>query len=110
LQYKFNTGGDEFNTRAGDGPDDALRYESSYLFRLAPAEYESTTTGAWYLMAEMLGLYETNGDNEILLGPGILYEARSYALEATISLPVVRDVDHRPETEFMVTVGFRILF
>lgn len=34
LSYKFNTGGDRFNTRAGDGPDDALRYDTAYLFRL----------------------------------------------------------------------------
>jgi hypothetical protein len=110
LSYKFNTGGDEFNSAAGDGPSDALRYDTSYLLRLDPAEYSAETTAATYLTVELNGLYETNGDNEILLGPGILYEARTFAVEATIGFPIVQDVDHRPSTDLMVTLGFRILF
>lgn len=110
LSYKFNTGGDEFNTTAGDGPSDALRYDTSYLFRLDPAEYSAETTAATYFTLELNGLYETNGDNEVLLGPGILYEARTFAVEATIGFPIVQDVDHRPSTDLMVALGFRILF
>lgn len=110
ISYKLNTGGDAFNTRAGDGPDDALRYDTSYLFRLSPNEYSAETTAATYLTLELNGLYETNGDNEILLGPGILYEARTFALEASIGFPIVQDVDERPETDLVVTVGFRFLF
>lgn len=110
VSYKFNTGGDLYNTRAGDGPDDALRYDTAYLFRLSPETYGPDTTGATYLTVEMGGLYETNGDNEILLGPGVLYEARTFALEATIGFPIVQDVDERPRTDLVVTLGFRILF
>jgi hypothetical protein len=110
LSYKFNNGGDEFNTVAGDGPDDAMRYDTSYLFRLDPAEYTAETTAATYLTLELNGLYETNGDNEILFGPGILYEARTFAVEANIGLPIAEDVDHRPSTDLVVTLGFRFLF
>jgi hypothetical protein len=110
LSYKFNFGGDDFNTRAGDGPDDALRYDSAYLFRLSPAAYGPETTAATYLTFEANGLYETNGDNEVLLGPGILYEARTFALEASVGFPVVQDVDERPETDLVLTFGFRVLF
>lgn len=110
LQYKLNTGGDEFTTRPGDGRDDALRYDTAYLFRLSPAEYAAETTAATYLTLELNGLYETGGDNEILLGPGILYEARTFALEASVGFPIHQDVDDRPQTDFMVTVGFRFLF
>lgn len=110
LSYKFNNGGDEFGIVAGDGPDDALRYDTSYLFRLDPAEYSADTTAATYLTLELNGLYETNGDKEALLGPGILYEARTFALEASIGLPVLQDVDERPETDLAFTLGFRILF
>jgi hypothetical protein len=110
LQYKLNTGGDEFNTRPGDGPDDARRYDTAYLFRLSPATYTAETTAATYLTIELNGLYETGGDNEVLFGPGILYEARRYALEASIGFPIVQDVEERPETEFMLTIGFRYLF
>jgi len=110
ISYKLNTGGDDFNTRAGDGPDDAFRYDTSYLFRLSPATYSAETTAATYLTLELNGLYETNGDNEILFGPGLLYEARTFAVEASIGLPIVQEVDQRPETDLVVTVGFRILF
>lgn len=110
VSYKFNTGGDEFTTRAGDGRDDAIRYDTAYLFRLSPEEYSAETTAATYLTFELNGLYETNGDNEIIVGPGILYEARTFALEATVGIPVVQDVDERPETDLVVTLGLRILF
>lgn len=110
LSYKVNTGGDEFSTIAGDGRDDALRYDTSYLFRLDPARYSASTKAATYLTLELNGLYETNGDNEVLFGPGILYEARTFALEAALGFPILQDVDQRPETDLMVTLGFRLLF
>ncbi|MEX2217547.1 MAG: hypothetical protein WD749_02210 [Phycisphaerales bacterium] len=110
LSYKLNTGGDRFDTRAGDGPSNALRYDTAYLFRLAPAQYAADTAAATYLTLELNGLYETSGDNEILLGPGILYEARTFALEAAVGIPVVQEVDERPETSLVVTLGFRVLF
>ncbi|MBC7833571.1 MAG: hypothetical protein H7Y88_00540 [Phycisphaerales bacterium] len=110
LQYKFNQGSDEFNIRPGDGPADAVRYDTAYLFRLSPAEYTAETTAATYLTLELNGLYETNGDNEVLMGPGILYEARTFALEASLSLPILQDVDERPETKLVLTLGFRVLF
>ncbi len=110
ISYKFNTGGEEFSVVAGDGPSNALRYDTAYLFRLDPAEYTADTTAATYLTLELNGLYETNGDNEILFGPGLLYEARTFALEATVGLPIVQDIDHRPSTDIRVTLGFRLLF
>ncbi|MCX5691045.1 MAG: hypothetical protein NTV94_14875 [Planctomycetota bacterium] len=110
LSYKVNTGGDEFSTTPGDGTADALRYDTAYLFRVDPAAYTADTTAATYLTLELNGLYETNGDNEALLGPGILYEARAHALEATLGFPVMQDVDERAETDLVVTVGFRLLF
>lgn len=110
VSYKFNYGGDLYNTRAGDGPSNALRYDTAYLFRLSPEMYGAESTAATYLTLELNGLYETNGDNEILFGPGILYEARTFALEATVGFPIHRDVDDRPQTDLTVTFGFRILF
>lgn len=110
ISYKFNTGGDAFSASPGDGPADALRYDTAYLFRIKPAEYEAQTTAATYLTLEANGLYETNGDNEILLGVGVLYEARTFAIEAAVGLPVVQEVEKRPETALMLTLGFRMLF
>lgn len=110
LRYKFTTNGQPFPTRAGDGEADALFYDTSYLFRLAPEEYAADTEASTYLTLELNGVYETNGDNEVILGPGILYEARTFALEATAGWPVVRDVNERPTSDFVFSLGFRVLF
>ena len=55
-------------------------------------------------------MYETNGDHEILLAPGVMYEARSFAVELSVQLPALQEIDHRPKTDFTVTLGLRMLF
>ena len=47
---------------------------------------------------------------ELFLAPGIMYEAHGWAVEASVQLPVFKELDYRPETEFTVTVGLRLLF
>ncbi len=110
VRYKVNTNGQEYPTIPGDGNSNALFYDTSYLFRLLPDEYAADTKGSLYLTAELTGIYEMNGDNEILLGPGVLYEAQGFAVEAAVGLPIVRDVNERPRTDIVVTIGFRLLF
>jgi hypothetical protein len=111
AQYKFNTGsGTQFNLGGGLGSADALFYDASYLYRLSPAEYTPDTLGAWYALIELNGIYETNGDNEISLTPGIMYEARTWTIEAGVRIPVWQDLDRRPETRFEVIAGLRLLF
>ena len=73
-------------------------------------EYSAASEAATYVTLEANGLYETNGDVEVIAGPGILYEARTFALEATIGLPMVQEVRERPEVDLVVTLGLRILF
>ena len=110
LLWKFTTDGDEEPVRAGEGQADALFYNASYLFRVVPESFSAGSNGALYAILEANGAYETNGDNELLISPGVLYEARGYALEASVQLPLWHDLDHRPETEVTVTVGIRFLF
>lgn len=109
LTFKRNNGRGRVPVRAGDGPFDSVRYDTAYLLRIDPPAYTATTSAATYLTLELGGLYETSGDNEILLGPGLLYEARTYALEATVRWPVVQDVRRRPGTDRVVTLGYRLL-
>lgn len=111
LDWTFNTGGSDDNNFGGnDGSSDALKYNTAYLFRVAPSEYTSATTGSWYAIAELNGLYETNGDNEIRLSPGLMYEDRSFAVELTVQLPLIEDLDHRAELDFGIGFGVRITF
>lgn len=111
LRYKFNT-----HERDGDPiePDDSLAdtvfLDTAYLYRLSPATYTSDTHAAWYAMAEVNATYETNGDTEFTFAPGIMYEARNWVFEAMFKVPIAAEVDHRPELDYSVGVGLRILF
>lgn len=110
LTYQWNTGGDESHNYGGEGPDDALRYNTAYLYRIAPSAYTADTTGAWYLTAELNGLYETNGDNEIRFSPGLMYEGRTIAVELRMQLPLYDDLDRRAELDYGAGVALRFSF
>lgn len=108
LQWTFTTDGVADPTYPGMNDADLFRYNGAYLYRLWPAEFdEETSAGAWYAVAELNGVYETNGDNELLLSPGLMYEAATWTLELSVQLPAWRDVGSRPETEYALVVGLR---
>lgn len=101
----------ELNTEGGDQPDGGLRSDLSYLFRLAPESYgEETSHAAWYLVAELNGLYETNGNHQLFISPGLMYEATWYTLDVSIMLPLVQELKDRPDLEIAVGVGLRLTF
>jgi len=110
TRYKFNTGDRADPFMGGDGDEDAVFYNASHLYRLTPARYQADTYGALYWQTELNGVYEANGDHELLFSPGLLYEARGWAAEVSVQLPVFERVDERPETDFAVVVGLRLLF
>jgi hypothetical protein len=100
----------EFYTGDDDDDSDSLRYDLSYLFRLSPTEYTENTEGALYAVVELNGNYGTNGDNQLFLSPGIMYEARTFTLDATIMIPVWQDLDYRADVEIAAGAGIRISF
>lgn len=113
IRYTITTSGGswEYKNLGGDGPADALKYDTALMYRLAPSAFTAENSGeAWYASLEVNGLYETNGDNEILLSPGLLYEAQRFAAEFSVGLPVVQDVRHRPPLEFQFSAGLRFVF
>jgi hypothetical protein len=108
--FTLNTGGDPLDNYGGEGPDDALATNLAYLYRIFPAAYSSTSTGAWYLTIELNHLYETNGDSEARISPGVMFEGRQFGFEVMAQLPWYQDLDERPELEFGIGVGIRFLF
>lgn len=110
ARYKLNTGGDRDDNLGGDGPDDALRYDASYLFRLAPGAWKPGSDAGLYAVAELNGLYETCGDNEILFSPGLLLEGRTWAGEIGARLPIYEDVHDRASVEWGFVAGVRFFF
>jgi hypothetical protein len=101
--------GVEATLNTGRGPNKA-RWDGSYLFRLAPAAYDAASTGAAYAVLELNGTSEGNGDHELLIAPGFMYEARLWTFEASVLLPLFQDLEHRPEIDVGVVIGLRLSF
>lgn len=110
VHYTLNTGGDRRDNFGGEGPDDALATNLAYLWRFYPDAYTSTSTGAWYVTFELNHMYETNGDSELRFSPGVMFEGRTFGFEIMGQLPVYQDLDERPDLEFGIGVGIRVLF
>lgn len=98
----------KFNTAGGDA--DRLRYDLAYVYRLQPEQYTAGKLTALFGLIELNGFYDTNGDNEIFISPGIQYVTKDWAIEATIQLPVLQDLDHRMEKDFVVGLSLRLQF
>jgi hypothetical protein len=110
FSYTFNTGGSDATNFGGDGPSDAFAYNSALLYRIDPPFFTPTSKGAWYVTGEMVGLYETNGDNEIRFAPGLMYEGTKFAFELMAQLPVYDSLSKRAELDWGLGVGFRFAF
>ncbi len=99
----------KFNTAQGASPD-LLRYDVAFIYRAWPAEYTSPNPTAWNVLLEFNGLYETNGDNELFVAPGVQYITTRWIAEATIQLPIWQEVDNRPESNFILGLSLRFVF
>ncbi|HYF14382.1 MAG TPA: hypothetical protein VD971_04835 [Phycisphaerales bacterium] len=110
LHFTWNTGGQRENNVGGEGPDDAIAFNTSYVYRIIPTRFTSATEGAWYVTAELNNLYETNGDFETRFSPGLMYEGRMWAFEVMGQVPVISELDERPELHYAIGFGFRFTF
>lgn len=86
---------------------DRFVVNGSHLYRLSPSEYTVETRGAWYTMIESLNQFTEDGDSRCDLAAGILYEARRWAWEISVRLPVAQDWPR--QYDYTVTTGIRFL-
>ena len=111
VRAQFNTGSDTRSLTVGQNRADLLRYDLTYAYRLVPERFDvSTSHGSWYGVLELNGASETNGDHELVIAPGILYEGAFGALEFGLRLPAYSDIDHRAELDYGFVFGVRWLF
>ena len=110
VWWKFNTGDLADPIVGGDSDADAVWIDGSYLYRLVPAAYGLNSKASWYAVLETNALLESNGDSEVRISPGILYEAVSWAVECQVAWTLAEDIDHRPRHRFGTTLGIRWLF
>ena len=81
-----------------------------YIYRLSPKTYASVRPIALFGSVELNGFYETNGDHELFVSPGVQYVTTRWIVEATVQIPAWQDLSHRAERDFVVGVGFRVQF
>lgn len=110
ARYQVSTDGRATPIMPGMGDADLFTIETSYLYRLSPAAYSADTEGSLYVTAESFVDYETNGDLEWRLAPGLLWEARRWAAELSVIVPLARSIDERARTDWGLAAGIRVLF
>lgn len=90
------------------GEPDEFSVNASHLYRLSPARYTAETRGAWYTMVESLNDMDSHGNSRHDVAVGLLYEARRWAWETSLRLPVARNAPR--ETKYQAVMGWRLLF
>ena len=93
-----------------DSGDDFFNLDAGYAFRIHPEEYAQTREPAWYLTAELNGVWTVGGEHELLLSPGLLIEAPNYAIELGVGIPLSEELASAPKLEFALLAGLRLLF
>jgi hypothetical protein len=101
LLWRFDTTGDVA---------DRMRYDLAYVHRIHPAVYQAGKFESVFGVLELNGIYESNGDNELFLSPGIQYKTKRVTWEATLQVPVWQSLDNRLESDLVVGAGVRLRF
>lgn len=110
LVWKFTTGGNDAPVYPGESTADLLQYDAAYLYRIHPKQFSAEEIGGWYLVAGVSGYYETNGDHEILISPGFMYEGPRWVFEIAYQTPMWQDVEERAELDYVIMAGVRVTF
>ena len=95
---------------AGESGEECLRYAGALVYRLDRAARPKGIGAATYLTLEAIGTREDNGDTELAIAPGLLYEAPNFAAELSFALPTNSDVTDRPESDGALLFGLRFLW
>jgi len=87
-----------------------LHFDASYAWRVSPAQYGPDFVASSYFVLDH-NLYLGGADNsEAWIAPGLLYEAPDFALELSLLLPIWQETGERPESDYGVLAGLRLLF
>ena len=115
ARYTFVTGdGLDAPLFVTDLGDDFANLDAGYGYRIHPESYGEDRAAAWYLTAEINAVWTTGGQYEVLLAPGLLIEAPTYAIELGVSIPLAEDLagprGTAPSLDFALLAGLRLLF
>lgn len=98
----------QLNTAGGEGRHDSVRYDVAYSYRLTPAVFEEDMLEELQVVAELNGTYNTNGDHEVFLSPGLQYTAERWTWEVSVQIPTLQEFkDETAETNYRFVFGVR---
>ena len=97
-----------FNTGVGVFKYDEMRYGAAYTYVLLTGQ--TLDDKVWQLNSifELNGSYFTDGSNLLFASPGFQLALESMIVEASLQLPVVRDLKNAIEPDYTFVVGTRI--
>ena len=91
-----------------------MRIAAAAIWRIDPVVYSDSLEAATYVCLEVISNAEADeldGDHELLIAPGLLYEAPSFAAEVSYALPLHSDdFTSRPELDGALLFGLRFLW
>ncbi len=107
----YSTGDDAPIARGPlDLEGELVKLDGSVAWRIDPVEYGADFVAATYVVLDANAYLGGSDNTEVWLAPGLLYEAPDFALELSVMLPASQDVAGRPERDYGVMVGLRLLF
>jgi hypothetical protein len=107
----YSTGDNAPITRGPlDVEGELVKLDGSVAWRVDPVEYGADFVAATYLVLDTNAYLGGSDNTEVWMSPGLLYEAPDFALELSLLLPLSQDVAGRPERDYGVLVGLRLLF
>ena len=109
-RVKLNTGNDDTPTHLGDTRHNAAFFGASALYRVDPPRFSGDENIGPYLVAEVNGVAEADGDYSLWFSPSVMVEAPTWTFEAAVRLPLLEDVGEARELEVGFTLGFRVFF
>ena len=97
-----------FNTGDGVFRYDEMRYDAAYTYVLLTGK--TLDEKVWQLnsVLELNGSYFTDGSHLVFAAPGFQLALEHMIVEASLQLPVIRDLKSGLEPDFLFAVGTRI--
>ncbi len=97
-----------FNTGKGPFRHDELRYDAAYTYVLLTGQ--TLDEKFWQLNSvfELNGSYLTDGSHLLFAAPGFQLALERMIVEASLQLPVIRDLKNTLEPDYLFAIGTRI--
>lgn len=92
---------------AGESGEESLRLAAALTYRLFLAKRDPGFGASTYLILEAIGTREDDGDTELAIAPGLLYEAPHFAAELSLAIPTHSELTDRPESKGALLFGLR---